>query len=799
MRPDATLSVCGGSCCASRGAYFACFEEVRRDQCVAARSARVGSRNYVTWGPDGVVAVAADIEVRDATLAVLAGSVLVFTRGARIVARRGADVRILGSSERPCVLTAGERHHAWGGIDVRPGSSAVFMHTLLVGGAAIVVDKAALSFIGGAILNFRPEPAARCGPRHAPTAGGGAAGGPSTSDRARGAGAAATEEPVATHRSFAVQISESSFTMHSTLLTGERKCTGLISARRAYFFDVHESHLIFVERPFAAPGAYLPVPALVMSGEPLGVARGASAGAATTTTPSRKKKKKAVGARDETDAAWNTTSSGAVAARSAAAAAAAAAARAKAGRPFRRRRAAWMLLLSLVDEPASHFTLRRTTLIDSSAKQHQHAAIVASGVELRVNRSFVAGWASPPMRTFGGVRSRNVIGVAAVAEVIHGAGADAANAVGLCRAPQLCAHAGALQRGASAALSLTWRALHRSKCDAVARRYAGQLVVSRHWLDGSNERALHRLELWRHVRLSTVAPLVCVEAAGRNFWLVYSRPAAPAFVALPSLVDVLRRMPPERNPAKGAAGRRLLRRASPLPPPSPLSKRAARRALQTMVHVAAALAFMHHSPLGTLLHSDLRAAHILVDVAAAHRVQLTGLAHIVLLGGLGVSDEVPAEWIPGCCLRADGGALPREASAQSPECDMCTPVGAASDVYQLALRLVEFAAALSDPSFRPPLQLTLASHFEGGVWGGEARAVLPLLPRGIDTTFPGLRAIFARCLDVVPARRPKAVQLVALLRAQLKPPRAANSTARGNATRGTTWGATRGATQQSSS
>ena len=83
---------------------------------------------------------------------------------------------------------------------------------------------------------------------------------------------------------------------------------------------------------------------------------------------------------------------------------------------------------------------------------------------------------------------------------------------------------------------------------------------------------------------------------------------------------------------------------------------------------------------------------------------------------------------------------------------MCTPVGAASDIYQLALRLAEFAAALSDRSFRPPLELTLSSHFEGGVWGGEARPVLPLLPRAIDATFPGLRAIFARCLDIDPAK-----------------------------------------------
>ena len=425
--------------------------------------------------------------------------------------------------------------------------------------------------------------------------------------------------------------------MHSTLLSGERKCTGLLSARRAYFFDVHESHLLFVERPFSAPGAYLSVPALVMSG---GGALGVAGGATTT----RKKKTEA---REEADAAWNATSSDAVAARGAAAAAAAAAARAEAERPFRRRRAVWALLLSLVDAPASYFTLRRSSLIDSTADQHQHPAIVTSGVALRVNRSFVAGWSAPSMRMFGSALPRTAFGVAAIAEVIPDAGADAANAVGLCRAPQICAHAGALQRGASTALSLTWRSLRSSKCGAIARRHAGELVVSRHWLDSTNTRALHRLELWLHLHLPTISPLVCVEAAGRDFWLIYSRPAIPTFVTLPALVAVLRRMAPERSHAKGAGkgavqgaiGSRLLRRA-PRPRPPPLSKRGARRALETMVHVAAALAFMHHSPLGTLLHSDLRAAHILVDVAAAHRVELTGLAHVVLLGGEFVIDSI---------------------------------------------------------------------------------------------------------------------------------------------------------------
>ena len=733
-----SLYICGGSCCASRGSYFSCFAEVDRKECVAAKSERIG-RNQITWGPNAVVAVDADIEVRDTSLVLLPGTTVVLAPGADIVAHKGADLRVLGTAERPCVLTAGDRHRAWGRIDVRPGGRAIIVHALLLRGTSIVVQKAGLSFIGGGVLTFRPDPM-RCGPRE-------------------GKQTSSSKAPVATHRSFVVQLDDSTFSMHSTLLSAERKCAGLISVRQPYLFDVHESHIIFVEQSYyQRGGAYMPVPAIIMSGEKQRDVK----------VHTRKSKTAAAILESgvEADAPWNATGAHVVEKKRVSKHTKEARAQKETVRPSHRRRKMWTLLQSFANSasaPNSFFSIQRTSIIDNSNNQHQQAAIVTSGIHhFEVNQSFVAGWSAPPMRTF----AKTKVGGALVAEIIIPSEVDEPNTLGLCRAPALCHKSGALRRakaGSGMSRVMTWRSIRQSDCSAIAKKYKGGLVVSRHWFDDSTDAALHRLEMWRHLRLPSIARLTCITPAGNNFYLIYSRVTRP-FVSFPTMMESML--------------------------PAPLSKKLAVRAMQTFVHVAAALAFLHHSPLGTLLHADLRPAHILVRTAVGGGpVQLTGLANLVLLGGSGASNAVPAEWIPGCCQRADAGTLPREASTHSPECDMCRPVGTPSDVYQLGLRFAEFAASVSDPTFNLPLDLSLASHFEEGDWTGRTQSIMFALPASIDKTFPGLRSVLASCLDIVPAQRPSAMHLVQLLRYGLKEMRAggggaAVKTKQNNATKG---------------
>ena len=106
---------------------------------------------------------------------------------------------------------------------------------------------------------------------------------------------------------------------------------------------------------------------------------------------------------------------------------------------------------------------------------------------------------------------------------------------------------------------------------------------------------------------------------------------------------------------------------------------------------AAALTYLHDSPLGPLVHNDLKASNVLVrwrrtPQGVSPQVKLVDLDLAFPLQGPGAPLERHAQSVPGCCQQR----LPTESEAhRAPECVACESyVGTASDVYALGQLLL---------------------------------------------------------------------------------------------------------------